>query len=342
LTNFIIRRLIISVFIIILLSIATFALLRVAPGDAALLSAGGGFIPREQVEAAREELGLNKPYFPISFTGDVELGFIPVPKPPFIKFNSDNQYWDWAGGVLRGDLGRAQLTKVPVTDAIKDRLPTTLELLVLTMITTILIGIPAGVLSALYRNSAIDFGIRFGAILALSIPAFWLATMVLIIPSELWGYAPPLGETISLWENPWDNMRQFLPPAIVLGTAASASVMRLTRSSLLEVMRSDYIRTARAKGLRDRLVVYRHALKNVMIPVITVLGLQFTGLLGGTLFIELIFSIKGLGLYTFEAIFRKDFTVVQSMTLYIGVVVILTQLVIDISYAWIDPRIRYS
>jgi peptide/nickel transport system permease protein len=187
-----------------------------------------------------------------------------------------------------------------------------------------------------------DLGVRFFAILALSIPAFWLATMVLLLPSELWDYAPPLGGTIQLWENPWDNLRQFLPPSLVLGTAASASVMRLTRSSLLEVMRSDYIRTARAKGLRDRIVVYRHGLKNVLIPVITILGLQFTGLLGGTLFIELIFNINGLGFYTFDSIFRKDYVVVQSMTLYIGIIVVLTQLVIDVSYAWIDPRIRYS
>ena len=332
-SNYIARRLIISVFIVFVLSIVTFSLLRIAPGDSALLAGGGGFIPKEQVEAEREALGLNKPYFPIS---------VSLIDPPFITGNSDSQYGEWAGGVLRGDLGRNRLTKVPVSTAIIDRLPATLELLILTMIVTICLGIPAGVISALYRNSPVDLGVRFVAILALSIPAFWLATMVIIIPSERWGYAPPLGGTITLWENPWDNLRQFVPPAFVLGTAASAVVMRLTRSSLLEVMRADYVRTARAKGLRDRAVIYRHALRNVLIPVITILGLQFTGLLGGTLFVELIFNIKGLGLYTFEAILRKDYTVVQSMTLYIGAVVVLTQLAIDVSYAWIDPRIRYS
>ncbi len=330
--NFIIRRLIISVFIIILLSIATFSLLRVAPGDAALLAIGG-MVPADQVEDKREELGLNKPYFPIS---------IHPLDPPFVTANGDNQYWDWAGAVLQGDLGTKHSTKVPVLTDIKARFPATLELMILTMVTTIAIGVPAGVISALYRNSPLDLGVRFLAILALSIPAFWLATMVLIIPGEYWGYAPPLGGAIDIWDNPWDNMRQFIPPALVLGTAAAASVMRLTRSSLLEVMRSDYVRTARAKGLRDRIVVYRHALKNVFIPVITVLGLQFTALLGGTLFVELIFNINGLGLYTFQAIFGKDYIVVQSMTLYIGIVVVLTQLAIDVSYAWIDPRIRYA
>jgi peptide/nickel transport system permease protein len=332
LSNFIIRRLLISVLIIFILSIVTFLLVRVAPGDAALLSAGGGFISKEEVEARREALGLNKPYFHISFTKD----------PPFVQWNSDNQYWDWAGGVLRGDLGESNLTGVAVSKSIKDRLPATIELLALTMTFTIMIGIPAGVVSALYRNTPLDLGVRFFAILALSIPSFWLATMVIIIPSELWGYAPPLGKTVQLWENPWDNARQFIPPALVLGLTASATVMRLTRSSLLEVLRSDYIRTARSKGLRDRMVIYRHGLKNVLIPVVTILGLQFTGLLGGTLFIEFIFNIRGLGAYTFDHIFRKDFIVIQSMTLYIGIVVVLVQLAIDVSYAWIDPRIRYS
>ena len=332
-TNFIIRRLITSVFILFFLSIAVFALLRITPGNATLLQAGGGFIEKERLEALEKEKGLDRPYFPISFTADV----------PFIKFNSDDQYTEWAGDTLTGDLGESVQTKESVAQSIWDRMPTTLELMGLTMFFTIIIGVPAGVVSALYRNSPADLSVRFVAILFLSIPSFWLATMVLIIPGELWGYAPPrLGTTISLWENPWDNIRQFGPPALVLGAAASAGIMRLTRSSLLEVMRADYVRTARAKGLRDRAVVYRHALKNVLIPVITVLGLQFTGLLGGTLFIEIIFSIKGLGAFLFQAIFIKDFNIVQAMTLYIGVIVVLTQLAIDVTYAWIDPRIRYS
>jgi peptide/nickel transport system permease protein len=332
LTNFIIRRLVIAAFIVFFLSIAVFALLRITPGNDALLQTGGGFLTEEQVEALKKEKGLDRPYFPISFKLD----------PPFVKLNSDDQYTEWALNVLRFDLGESQITGTPVSTSIKDRMPTTLELLVLTMATTILIGVPAGVISALYRNSPVDLGVRFLAILLLSIPAFWLATMVIIIPAETWGYAPPLGRTVPIWESPWDNMRQFIPPALVLGTAASATIMRLTRSSLLEVMRADYVRTARAKGLRERAVVYRHALKNVMIPVITVLGLQFTGLLGGTLFVELIFSIKGLGAYTLDAIVRKDYNVVQGLTLYIAIVVVLTQLAIDVCYAWLDPRIRYS
>lgn len=333
-TNYIIRRVLISFVILFVLSIAVFALLRMAPGDAELLGVGGGFITQEQLDALKAERGLNKPYFPVSVTPT---------KLPFVKLNPDSQYGKWAKSVLTGDLGRSVLTKEKVSASIIDRLPTTFELLVLTMTTVILIGIPAGIVSALYRNTPIDMAVRFFAILALSIPAFWLATMVLLIPSELWGYAPPeIGTTIAIWENPWDNLRQFVPPALILGTASAGGIMRLTRSSLLEVLRADYVRTARAKGLRDRLVVYRHALKNVLIPVITVLGLEFTGLLGGTLFVEIIFSIKGLGKYTFEAIYLKDYNVVQAMALYIGVVVVFTQLAIDVAYAWIDPRIRYS
>jgi peptide/nickel transport system permease protein len=332
-TNFIIRRLIISVFVLVFLSFAVFLLLRVTPGNAELLQAGGGMPTAEQLAALKKEKGLDKPYFPISTKLD----------PPFVQWNGENQYWNWAQGILTGDPGKSAFTGAPITESVIDRLPTTFELLVLTMFATIVIGVPAGVVSALYRNSPIDLNVRFLAILALSIPSFWLATMVLLIPSELWGYAPPkIGSTIAIWENPFDNLRQFVPPALVLGLASAAGIMRLTRSSLLEVLRADYVRTARAKGLRESLVVYRHALKNVLIPVVTVLGLQFTGLLGGTLFIELIFSIKGLGLYYFTAIFVKDYDVVQAMTLYVGVVVVLTQLAVDVTYAWIDPRIRYA
>lgn len=332
-TNYIVRRLITSVFILFFLSVSVFLLVRLK-GDGVLLSAGGGFIEKDRVEALRKEKGLDKPYFPIS---------VSFRDAPFMFFNRDSQYGTWASKALRGDLGTSQLTGVKVSAAIKDRLPTTVELVVLTMLATISIGVPAGIFSAIYRNSALDLSVRFVAILALSIPSFWLATMVLLIPSEIWGYAPPrLGHTIPPWENPWNNVRQFVPPALVLGTAASATIMRLTRSSLLEVMRTDYIRTAQAKGLAQQWVIYRHALKNVLIPVITVLGLQFTTLLGGTLFVEVIFNIRGVGVFLYEAILRKDFNVVQGMALYIGIVVVLTQLAIDVAYAWIDPRIRYT
>jgi len=179
-------------------------------------------------------------------------------------------------------------------------------------------------------------------VLWLAIPSFWIATLVLYVPLDLWGYAPPLGSKVGFFENPWDNLRQFVPPAVVLGLAASAGVMRLTRSSLLEVMRTDYIRTAMSKGLRDTVVVGRHALKNSLIPVVTVIGLQVPALLGGTVIIERIFALPGLGVYVLDSLIVKDFPVVQSMTLYAGVAVVTMNLLVDISYAWLDPRIRYG
>lgn len=291
-----------------------FLLLRIAPGDPAQLRCP--FCEQEQLDAIREELGLNDPYYV--------------------------QYFHWMGDVLTGDLGTSTFNQQPVMDALKQRLPVTLELLVITILVTLVLGIPFGIISAIYRNSPADFGVRIGAVLGLAVPNFWVATLVLLIPLELWGYAPPLGRTVDFFDNPWENMRQFVPPAIVLGLASAAGIMRLTRSSLLEVLRTDYIRTARSKGLREPLVIGRHALKNSLIPVVTVVGLQISGLLGGTVIIEQIFALPGLGQYVLQSLIVKDFPVVQSMTLYVGVIVVLMNLLVDISYAWLDPRIRYS
>lgn len=313
--RYIVRRLLISALILLLLSVVVFVILRVAPGDPAVLRLGPG-ATQEQIDAEHERLGLNEPLI--------------------------EQYFDWVWQVLRFDLGESNFNGQPVFESIRDRLPVTLELMALTLALTVVLGVSAGVVSAFYRNSMLDYGVRVTAIFGLSIPAFWIATLVLIVPNEQWGYAPPIGETIGLFEDPWDNARQFVPPAIVLAIAPAATLMRLTRSSLLEVLGTDYIRTARAKGLRERIVVSRHALKNTLIPVITVLGLQFIALLGGSVIVEQIFTLNGLGRYFFQAIFTSDYQVVQTLTLYIGTVVVLTNLVIDVAYAWIDPRIRYT
>jgi peptide/nickel transport system permease protein len=181
-------------------------------------------------------------------------------------------------------------------------MPVTIELMALTVVFTVLIGIPFGVLSALFRNSPIDFGVRFGAALGLAVPSFWIATLVLLVPLKYWGYAPPITRTVSFFDNPSDNLRQFIPPALVW-----RYLMRLTRSAMLEVMFKDYIRTARAKGLTERAVVLRHALRNSLIPVTTVIGLQIAGELGGAVIIENIFNLNGIGNYTLDALTRKDF-----------------------------------
>ena len=312
--RYILRRVIVSAFILVVLSVVVFLVLRVAPGDAALFKCPLP-CPETQLEAIRERLGLNDSY--------------PV------------QYGTWVKGLATGSLGNSN-EGLPILPEIKRRLPTTVELLILTMVATLLLGVPFGVISAIFRNSPADYAVRVTAIFGLSVPSFWVATMVLLIPLSLWGYAPPLGQTISFFDSPWDNLRQFIPPAIVLAAASAAGIMRLTRSALLEVMRTDYIRTARSKGLQERVVIVRHALKNSMIPVVTILGLQVATLLGGAVIIEQIFTLQGVGAYYFRALFTKDFQVSQTLTLYVGVVVVLMNLLVDISYAWLDPRIRYA
>src|SRR3990172_701701 len=312
---YIIRRLITGLFILFVLSVVVFAMLRIAPGDPGRFRCPIGS-PPSCYEEVRRELGLDKPY--------------------------PGQYLKWIKGVGTGDLGAAAFSKRPVIEGIQQRLPVTLELLIITVLITVAIGVPFGVISALYRNSPADYAVRVTAVLGLSVPAFWVATLVIMVPNEMWGYAPPLGRTVSFFDDPAGNLRQFVPPAAVLGMAAGAGIMRLTRTSLLEVLRTDYIRTARSKGLREWVVVGRHALKNSLIPVVTVLGLQISGELGGSVIIEQIFSLPGLGQYTLQALFTKDFPVVQTMTLYAGAVVVLLNLLVDISYAWLDPRIRYS
>lgn len=329
--RYVARRLIVAVFMLFILSIVVFLLLRVAPGDAALYKCPPP-CPEVQLDAIREKLGLDDPYFPVS---------VDVTDPPFVTFNGDSQYGAWVNGMATGSLGESS-ERLPILPEIKRRLPTTLELLTLTMIATVMLGVPFGVISAVLRNSPADYGVRVTAIFGLSVPNFWLATMVLIVPLTLWGYAPPLGRTISFFDSPWDNLRQFVPPALVLAAASSAGIMRLTRSALLEVMGQDYIRTARSKGLEERSVIARHALKNSMIPVVTVLGLQVATELAGTVIIEKIFTLQGVGQYFFSALAKKDFQVAQTLTLYAGAVVVLMNLLVDIVYAWLDPRIRYA
>jgi peptide/nickel transport system permease protein len=251
------------------------------------------------------------------------------------------QYGAWAKQLVTGSLGK-DWNDATVVGELQDRLPVTGELLIITFMTTVALGIPLGIISAVYRNSPTDYGARFGAVLGLAVPNFWFATLVILIPMQFWNYAPPLVGSVSFFDDPWDNLRQFVPPAVVLGAVSSAGVLRLTRSAMLEVMRQDYIRTARSKGLREHVVIGRHALKNSLIPVVTVLGLQLAGLFGGAVIVERVFNLPGVGNYFFEALFEKDFQVVQTLTLYTGVIVVLMNLSVDIFYAWLDPRIRYS
>ena len=329
--RYIVRRLLQAVVILFALSVVVFLLLRVAPGaDPAQIKCGLG-CTHERLLGLREELGLNNPYFPISFAKD----------PAFIQFNTSSQYWTWVHNLFSGSLGQ-DWNNLPIGPELQRRLPTTIELLIITTMVTVLIGVPFGIVSAVMRNSPADYGARISAILGLAVPNFWLGVLVLIVPQALWHYAPPLTHTVRFFDAPWANLRQFVPAGLVLAAVEAAGIMRLSRSSMLEVMRQDYIRTARSKGLREQIVIGRHAVKNSMIPVITVLGLQIAGLFGGAVIAETIFNLNGLGAYFLQALLRKDYQVVQTLTLYVGVVVVLANLTVDVIYAWLDPRIRYS
>ncbi len=310
-----IRRTVLALMILWFISLVVFVLMRWMPGDPALLQQGIQATP-EVIERVNRELGLNDP--------------LPV------------QYVDWLWGILRLDLGRSVLSQQSVTDEFMVRFPVSFQLMALTLLWTVLLGIPFGIISAMKRNRWPDYMVRLTAILALAVPSFWIATLVLILPQQQWGYAPRLDGAVSLFDNPTENLKQFIPPSLVLAFAPMASVMRLTRSSLLEVLRTDYIRTARAKGLTDRAVVFKHAMKNSVIPVVTVIGLQVAGLLGGSVIVEQIFNLNGLGQYVYRAILQKDFAVAQSLVLYTAAAVVFLNLAVDLAYGWLDPRIRYS
>ena len=329
--TFILRRLLSGAVILFVLSVTVFLLLRIVPGDPAIRRCGLN-CTRAGIDAIHQELGLDKPYFPV----EVRRG------PPFVSFSKDSQYGHYIARVLKGNLGTSELNKKPVGEQIIARLPVTVEIMVLTLIFTIIVGIPFGIISATLRNSPVDYIVRSSSVLGLAIPSFWVATLVLVLPSEFWGYAPPIGRKIALMDDPIGNFKQVAPAAAVLALGSAAGIMRLTRSSLLEVMRQDYMRTARAKGLQERAVILKHGLKNSMIPVITVLGLQVSGLLGGAIIVEQIFTLPGLGDFTLRSLVLKDYDVVETMTLYAGVTVVAMNLLVDVSYAWLDPRIRYS
>jgi peptide/nickel transport system permease protein len=313
--QYIARRVIQSIVMLVALSILVFLLLRIAPGADPARIRCGLTCTDTRYQAIRQEMGLDDSYF--------------------------SQYMHWAKQVVTGSLGH-DWNGGTVAAEMRRRLPVTLELMVITIIATIAIGIPFGMLSALYRNSPIDFLVRFGAALGLAVPSFWIATLVLLVPLKYWGYAPPITKTISFFDNPAGNLRQFVPPALILGAAAAAQIMRLTRSAMLEVMFKDFIRTARAKGLGQGAIIFRHALRNSLIPVMTVIGLQIAAELGGAVIIENIFNLHGVGNYTLDALIRKDFAITQTLTMYIAVMVVTMNLVVDLGYAWLDPRIRYT
>ncbi len=307
------QRLLVAVPSLVIASLLVFALPRLIPGDVVVLMLEEKAYARD-LEELRAKLGLDRPLHV--------------------------QYLEWAGRVLRGDLGESLWTRRPVVAELAARLPVTLELGVLATAFALLIALPVGVLAATRQDTVSDYAVRSAAVLGLSVPGFWLATLVIVLPAIWWGWRPVTG-FVELTRDPLVHLGQLVLPALVLGIASAAALMRLTRGMLLEVLRQDYVRTAWSKGLRGRVVVLKHGLKNALIPVVTVLGIQVAQIIGGTVVIESIFGLPGMGRFLFEAITHRDYPVIQGINLVVASVIVTLNLAVDALYAALDPRIRY-
>lgn len=317
-TRYLIQRFISLIPMLLGVSILVFAAIRLVPGDliTAQLGTEAGMLSDEQRAALEAFYGLDKP--------------------------AVEQYFIWLGDVLTGNLGLSVRQGQPVLDLIFDRFPVTLQLALLSVIIALIIGIPLGILSAIYRNTLLDVFARIFAMIGLSVPNFLLGTLIIYVLSVYFRILPNSGNYVEFFEDPVLNLQQVIFPALTLGTSFAASVMRMTRSSMLEVLSEDYIRTARSKGLLEALIIRRHALKNALIPVVTLVGIEFGYLLGGTFIVEQIFAIPGIGRLTINAITQRDYALVQGVTLFIAINFVLINLLIDVVYTFLDPRVTYD
>lgn len=307
--------------VLILVSIVVFAGVRVVPGDICSIVLGvdtsgqGGAAAAENCDRVKRDLGLDKPL--------------------------TTQYFHWMGNILTGDFGDSMTNRTPVLNLIERRMYTTLELATLATVFSIAIALPVGVYSAVKQDQAADVILRFLTIGWLSLPQFWVGTMLIVFPAIWWGYATPV-PYVQFWDDPLRNLEQVYLPVMALSVAFSATIARLTRSAMLEILRQDYVRTARAKGLATNVVLYKHALKNAMLPVITLIGLQTGVLLGGTVILEQLFTLPGIGFLLVESTITKDFAAVQAIVLMFAVIIIIINLLVDLSYALFDPRVRFG
>jgi peptide/nickel transport system permease protein len=319
--TYILARLALVIPVVLVVSLIVFSLIRIAPGDVVELmmegmATGGSLGSAEQTaKRLRAELGLDKPIYV--------------------------QYLVYVGGLVRGDFGKSAWTGRPTIGEIGKALPVTVQLTAMSMVIAIVVAIPLGTLSAVRQDTWIDYSARIAAIVGLSLPSFWTGTIIVVFLALLAGYAVPLGYA-SLMEDPWSNFQKLIFPAFVLGMGLAGSLARMVRSSLLEVLRQEYVRTAFGKGLTEWVVVVRHAMKNALIPIITIMGLQLGSLLGGTVIVETIFSVPGIGSLTVSAIQRRDFTQLQTNVLVFSTFLLLMNFGTDLLYSWLDPRIRYG
>jgi len=315
--DYILRRLLVLPLVMLGVSFLTFITFRIIPGDVVDITCGWQ-CSEETRQAIREQYGLDQPLLV--------------------------QYWDWLKGIPTGDLGHSFRGNLSVSTELERRMPITIQLMIMTVVFSAGLGIPLGIFSAIRPGSIWEKIARFTSILWLSVPVFYSGTLVIIFGALWFGWVPPQFETgyVSPFEDPITNMEQFLLPALILAFASAGVIIRVTRSSMLEVMRNDYIRTAWSKGLRERSVVWRHALKNALIPVVTLLGLEAGGLIGGAVIIESIFGLNGVGVYTVQSVISRELLVVQALALIFAFTYVLINLAVDILYAWLDPRIRYA
>ena len=316
--RFIFHRFLLMIPTLVGVAVLVFFLLRLMPGDpvATMLlgDAGGANIPREVIEQERARLGLNLPLYV--------------------------QFFKWFWGVLQGDFGFSMWTGKSVAYEIGIRLELSLQVAIMATILAVLLALPLGTLSAIFKDTWIDQTIRVFSIAGLAVPSFWLGMIIILLLLTYFSWIPPLTFT-SLWEDPWKNISQLIWPALAVGYRYSAVSTRMMRSSILEVLQEDYIRTARAKGVVERLVVARHAMRNALLPVVTVIGLEFAFLIGGLVVTEQVFNLNGIGRLFVQAVARSDFTMIQALVLVVSVFFVLVNFVMDLMYAFLDPRIRY-
>jgi peptide/nickel transport system permease protein len=315
--QYIIKRLLFMIPTLIGVAILIFLLLRVVPGDvveAKYLAQGSQFQSQELMDLERKKLGLDQPLW--------------------------RQFTTWMGGLLRLDFGVSMWTGSPITEEIKLRFALSLQLAVMATVVATLLAIPLGIIAALKQDTWVDYAVRVFSIAGLAMPSFWLGILMILGMLIIFKWLPPMVYT-PFWVNPWDNLAQLIWPALAVGYRYSAVATRMMRSAMLEVLREDYIRTARAKGLLVKLILARHAMKNAMLPVVTVVGLEFAFLLGGLVVTEQVFNLNGLGLLFVEAISHRDYTLTQALVLIVASVFIFVNFATDIAYAWLDPRIRF-
>ncbi len=317
--RYILRRLVIAIPTLIGVTILIFLAMRVLPGDplavVASEASGKQVLSDEELATLRASLGLDQPYYV--------------------------QYLDWMRQVVKGEFGSSFWTKEPIIDLILRRGPITAEIALLAVLFSWLIGVPLGMLSALRRNSMLDYVTRVVITIFIAVPSFWLGLLIVLYTVLVFSWRPPLS-IVQLWEDPLTNLSMVVLPALAVGLGLAAGQARMSRSAALEVLYEDYIRTARAKGLGEKLVMWRHVFKNAMLPVITTSGLALGGLLGGAVSVERAFGVPGLGALLVQALNDRDWMMIQNLVLIYGLIFVAINLLVDLSYAWFDPRIRYE